>query len=114
MTIFKEADLKDLPKAKKSKSTSKKVKNLVKAKGLNLEALLSRGLAFTKGTVTPKWLASQFAKKGTPAGRIWSKLPNKQKQQITDLLSRGYAAAKKVTKGKIKKQYGGSVRKAKY
>jgi hypothetical protein len=98
MTIFKETDLKDLPKAKKSKSTSKKVKNLVRAKGLKLEALLSRGEHLGRGTVTPKWIASQIAKK-SPLGRVWKKVPKKQQQQVTNLLSRGYAAAKGVATG---------------
>ena len=130
MTIFKEADLKTaLPKVKK------KVKSLVK-----------RGYDKAKGTVTPKWIASQIAKK-SPLGRVWKKVPKKQQQQVTNLLSKGYAAAKGVATGaailtagyvaahtgkkaaKLKKkivnkaknktqsqgkQYGGSVRKAKY
>ena len=111
MTIFKEADLKTaLPQVKK------KVKSLVK-----------KGYAKAKGTVTPKWIVSQIAK-NTPLGRVWKRIPNKQKNQITKLLSRGYEAAKGATKktnglqkyltdkGLLKKakQYGGSIRKAKY
>ena len=97
MTIFKEADLKDLPKTKKSK----------------VKGLLSRGHAIARSTVTPKWIASELAKQH-PVSKIWKKLPKKSKQKIVDLLSRGYASARNVVKGKIKKQYGGPVRKAKY
>jgi hypothetical protein len=82
MTIFKETDLKTaLPKVKK------KVKSLVK-----------KGYDKAKGTVTPKWIASQIAKK-SPLGRVWKKVPKKQQQQVTNLLSRGYAAAKGVATG---------------
>ena len=97
MTIFKEADLKDLPKTKKSK----------------VKDLLSRGHDIARKAVSPKFIAAELAKKH-PVGRIWKKLPKKSKQKIVDLLSRGYKVAKNVVKGKIKKQYGGSVRKAKY
>ena len=81
MTIFKEADLKTaLPQVKK------KVKSLVK-----------KGYAKAKGTVTPKWVISQIAKK-SPLGRVWKRIPDKQKQQITKLIVRGYEAAKGATK----------------
>ena len=56
MTIFKEADLKDLPKTKKSK----------------VKGLLSRGYALARGTVSPKFLAAELAKKH-PVGKIWKK-----------------------------------------
>ena len=78
-----------------------------------LQKILSRGYTAAKGTVDMKRVAEWIAEKH-PAGKVWNKIPKKQKDQITKLLSRGYEAAKKATKGKIKKQYGGSVRKAKY
>ena len=79
MTIFKEADLETaLPKVKKK--VKKKVKSLVK-----------KGYTAAKDKVTPKWIASQIAKK-SPLGRVWKKVPKKQQQQITK-------GGKKVLKG---------------
>jgi hypothetical protein len=77
MTIFKEADLETaLPKVKK------KVKSLVK-----------KGYDKAKGTVTPKWIVSQIAKKSW-LGKVWKKVPKKQQQQITKSISKVYNKAK--------------------
>jgi hypothetical protein len=121
MTIFKEADLETaLPKVKK------KVKSLVK-----------KGYTAAKSKVTPRFVISEIAKRVT-VGKAWNKLPKKQQERVMKLLKKGVDSEvakhiKAIGKGivspkkgkpvtlkwiknklKLKKQYGGSIRKAKY